>query len=808
MAITQKTNQRKTRKPRFYKRKGFWLSLLLLGGAMAGTGWLVVDDYTRPYRERALTYDLERINDLEIPSLIVDRNNQEIGRIFVQNRSVIPIAKVPAIFIKALRAGEDSRFLSHNGVDVIGIIRAGKLNAQGKKQGASTITQQLARNAYNLKNEAKQRKETTIQRKLVEAFLAIRIEKHYSKSDILEFYLNRIYFGSGFYGIRSAALGYFGKEPMELAVEECASLVTLIKNPTERSPLNNPEVNRDGRNYVLMRMREEGMLSSAELTRLKALPLVLNPKPLRRGTTHLYERVAEAVGDALGEDAMASGGFTVHTTILREAQEAAQKALLESLARAEAKPGYRRQKYEDYRKNSAKPAEYLQGAVLMVDHETGEVLAHVGGRDYAQVPFDFIEQGKRPLGTAFFPFIYAAGLDAGLTPGTVLEDAPMDNRSVMVGGREGILGEWGMEVAAPVYAGNITARESLENSKIAATVHFADLVGLPKVVDTACAFGLPLRKAELLRRMSVGFEEVSLKQVVRAMAAFPEGGKLGPEQLVYVDRVENSAGQVIYRRQRQPLSRTQVIDPATAWQVHSMMAGSLYRGSSKGVLDGLLEKPFNGAGKGGTTHDFGDCWFIGYNKRVTCGVWTGFLSANGEPIYPGAFSRDLAMPVWQAALNAATPSFGGGQLAPPANVVEVQVCARSGQRATQFCQEYAEAPGSGVVRSRSTAVSEYFRKGTEQLPFCTLHSGTSGEGGAAALNLLNSPALDAVPVRPKAPVLLGNDPYHTELPSFAATSEESGLVRHRTNVLDSLDLGDFEEVIPLKRPKRLEIEDE
>ncbi len=808
MATIQKTNQRKPGKPQIYKRKGFWLSLLVLGGVLAAVGWRWVDDATRPYRERAETYDLERINDLEIPSLIVDRNGREIGRVFVQNRSVIPIAQVPEVFIQALRAGEDSRFLTHQGVDFIGILRAGKLNAQGKKQGASTITQQLARNAYNLKEEAKQRKESTIQRKLVEAFLAMRIEKRYTKSAILEFYLNRIYFGSGFYGIRSAALGYYGKEPLDLTTEESASLVTLIKNPTERSPLNNPEVNREGRNYVLMRMKEEGMISSADLTRLKALPLALNPKPLRRGTTHLYERVAAAVGDALGEDAMAAGGFTVHTTILSEAQEAAQKGLLESLARAEAQPGYRHPKYEDYHKSSSKPAEYLQGAVLMVDHETGEVLAHVGGRDYAQVPYDFIEQGKRPLGTAFFPFIYAAGLEGGLTPATVVEDTPMDNRSVMVGGREGILGEWGMEVSSPVYAGNITAREALENSKIAATVRFADLAGLPRVVERACAFGLPLHKAELLRRLSVGFEEVSLKQVVRAMAAFPSGGRLGPEKLVYVDRVENSAGQVIYRRERIHPVRSEVIDGATAWQVHSMMAGSLYRGSSKGALDKLLEKPFNGAGKGGSTHDFGDCWFIGYNKHVTCGVWTGYLAANGEPIYPGAFSRDLALPVWQATINAATPSFGGGKVLPPANVVEVPVCARSGQRATQFCQEYAEAPGAGAVRSRSTAVSEYFRKGTEQLPYCTVHSGTSGDGSPSSLALLNAPALDVVPVRPKAPVLIGDDPYHTELPTFAATSGEPGLIQHRTNVLDSLDLGDIEEAIPLKRPRRLEIDDE
>lgn len=808
MAKLQKTNRKKTGKPWFFKRVGFWLSLCLLGLVIAVAGWIFADGYTREYRERAATYDLARINDLEEPSIILDRNGKEIGRIFVQNRSVIPIEQVPEIFIQALRAGEDSRFLSHHGVDYIGIVRAAILNVQGGSQGASTITQQLARNAYNLKEEAIVRKETTIQRKLVEAFLARWIEDRYSKREILSFYLNRIYFGSGFYGIRSAALGYFGKEPMALTTEECASLVTLIKNPNGRSPLNNPAVNWERRNYVLGRMREEGMISSSELARLKALPLTLNSQPLRRGTSHLYERVAEAVGRALGEDALASGKFRIHTTILAEAQNAAQKSLLESLANAETRPGYKHPKYQDYRKGGAKPAEYLQGAVLMMDHETGEVLAHVGGRDYSQAQFDFIELGKRPLGTAFFPFIYAAGLSGNLTPATLVEDEPMDNRAVMVGGQEGILGEWGMEVSSPVYKGKIPAREALENSKIAATVRFAGLTGLQRVVDTSVAFGLPLQKAELLPRLAVGFEEVSMKQAVRAMAVYPRGGTLGPEELVYLDRVENAAGRVVYRRQRQPVAAKKVIDSATAWQVHSMMAGSLYRGSSKGVLDELLEKPFNGAGKGGSTHGFTDSWFIGYNKRVTCGVWTGFLMGSGEPVYPGAFSRDLAMPVWQATMNAATPSFGGQGLTPPSDVVEVPVCSTSGQRATQFCQEHVEDISSGTVRSRSTGVSEYFRKGTENLPFCTIHSGAVSEGISPENMILNMPALDAVPVRPKEPVLIGDDPYHTEVPSFAVVSTESGLVRRSTNVLDSLDLGDIEEGIPLKRPRRLQIEDE
>ena len=812
MANVLKTNRKKSQKRRFYKRKGFWLTLLtlfVLGLVAAGVAFKYVEEYTRKYRLRADTYDLERINDLEVPSLIVDRNGKEIGRIYVQNRSVITIDKVPKIFIDTLRAGEDQRFETHEGVDYRGVIRAIWLNwkAGAVTQGASTITQQLARNAYDLNGERKKYGETDKQRKIVEMFLARRIEKRYSKKQILEFYLNRIYFGSGYYGIRSASLGYFGKEPADLDVLESSAIVGSIKNPTNLSPLNNPEANRKSRNLVLNRMAELKMLSQAEADRLTSAPLTLNPKPLRRGTSHLYERIAEAVGAVLGEDALASGGFTVHTTILAEAQEAAEKSLQESLARAEAHAGYKRQKYKEYNKNSAKAAEYLQGAVLMVDHETGEVLAHVGGRDYAQVPYDFIEQGKRPLGTAFFPFIYAAGLENGLTPATIVDDEPMDNRSVMVGGTEGILGEWGMEIPAPVYQGKIPVREALEQSKIAATVRFADQTGLQRVVNVACALGLPLQKAELLRRLSVGFEEVSMKQVVRAMAAFPSGGRLGPETLYYVDRVEDPSGIPIYRRQHLPAPRKEAIDPATAWQIHSMLAGSLYRGSSKGALDGLIEKPFLGAGKGGSTHDFADCWFVGYNKTLTCGVWTGYLTANGDPIYPGAFSRDLAMPVWQATMNAAAPSFGGGALDPPPNVVEVPVCSVSGQRATQFCQENAEEPGSKIMRSRSTQVMEYFRRGTENLPFCTVHSGSPGDNSSPDM-AINMPALEVVPIQPQAPVLLGDDPYHIEVPSFAATTAPAGLVRRRTNVLDSLDLGDLEEAIPLKRPPRLVIDDE
>jgi len=779
--------------------------LVAIAGVVA---FFFADQYTREYRERALTYDLEEINRLEIPSIILDRNGKEIGRIFVQNRSVMSVSDVPDLFIDTLRAGEDSRFLTHDGIDYIGVIRALKLNYQAgtTTQGASTITQQLARNAYPLKQDAMSRGESGMQRKMVEAFLARRIEKRYSKNQILEYYLNRIYFGSGFYGLRSASLGYFGKEPKGLNLGECATIVGLIKNPTNNSPLNNIKASRKARDMVLSRMKEEGMISRSEMAEAQSKPIKLNPKPLQRGTSHLYERIADAVAVALGRDALASGGYTIHTTILSEAQNAAEKALSLTLEQAEQHTGYTSQKHGEYSKDDEDMnPRYLQGAVFMVDHTNGEVLVHVGGRDYAEVPFDFIEMGKRPLGTAFFPFLYSAGLAENHTPASTVEDEPMDNRSVMVGGREGILGEWGMEVSSPVYEGQITLRRAFEESKIAATVRLGSEIGIQRVIDAGIAFGFPLEDSKPLPRVCVGWEPASLKQAVTAISTFPLGGRKGPAKFSYISRIENADGRVVFRKPSTPEPGGRLLAEPVAWQVHSMMAGGMDEGSARGLREQLVAKPFYGAGKGGTTHEFSDTWFLGYNARLSCGVWTGFLQGDSEPIYPGAFSRNLAMPVWAATMNAATPAFGGKMIDRPDEIVEVDICSVSGQRATQFCQELDEDVQTGNIRSVSTKTAEYFRKGTDNLAFCTLHSGALA-GDINPGNAFGSlPSLNALPIRPKEPVLIGEDPYHTELPSYVAASEGGGLIRRSTNVLDSFDLGEFEETIRLRKPARLEI---
>lgn len=807
MATSDKSTRNKPRKQRFYKRKRFWFSLLLLTMLAAGIGFVALERYTRPYRERSYTYDLARINDLEIPSLILDRNGKEIGRVFVQNRSVIPISQVPQIFKDALRAGEDQRFETHDGVDYIGVVRAVWLNYQAGEttQGASTITQQLARNAYDLEAERKARGESGMERKMVEAFLAQRIEKHYEKKEILEFYLNRIYFGSGYYGIRSASLGYFGKEPKDLDALESAAIVGCIKNPTNLSPLNNPAGNQHSRNLVLGRMVDLGALRSSEAAKLRFTPLKLDPKPLQRGTTHLYERVADEIRRELGEDALAAGGFRIHTSIDGEVQRAMEQELEASLKKAEQRPGYANPKRADYKKADGTIPEYLQGAGLMVDHQNGEVIAHVGGRDYADAPYDVIELGRRPLGTAFLPFVYAAGFQRGLTAATQVEDEWMDNRSVMIGGREGVVGEWGMEVTRPPVEGMITARRALEASKIAASVRFAGMAGLENVINTAEAFGLPMKDAELLPRLAVGWEAASLKDAVRGISAFARGGTTAPREFTIVNRVENSMGSSVFsRRIKQPM-RYEATDEATAFMVHSMMAGSMERGSAAGLAARMVEKPFTGAGKTGTTHDFSDTWFLGYNGRVSCGVWVGFLQP-GKSIYDGAFSKDLAMPVWERAMNAAATDFSGKVISQPESVVTAEICRVSGKRATPYCYDTFTDPTTGATLTGPAKITEYFRKGSENLPFCPLHSGAAAaDPGAASLGLSQLAVIDTTPVRSKAPVLIGEDPYFTEQVMMEGVERP---VRNRANVLDSFDLGDSEERPKLPWPDRLEISPE
>ena len=625
-------NKNKPRKPRFYKRKGFWIfGFVCL--VIAGITLAVIDHKLDPYRDIANAYELERIGEVEVPSLILDRKGREIGRMFVENRSKIPLDKIPPIFIDAMLAQEDQRFYEHDGVDWVGVGRAAYLNAKsgGVTQGAGTVTMQLARNAFDLLGEARRNEWSGYERKIIEAFLALRIEEGFHKEleeeypdsatrkkvvkeQILEYYLNRVLFGESYYGVRSASLGYFGKEPVDLDIQECAAIVACLKNPSRLNPLRHPDNNKTARDHVLRRMALEGMITEVDRDRMLKQPIVLNPKPILRGKSYLYELIAARATDHVGEEALSRGGYTIRTTIDLDIQQSAEAMLKTQLNEIEAIPEYAHPKYVDYSREEAKNGpKYLQGAVLMMDHGSGEILAHVGGRDYRHSQYDFVELGRRPLGTAFFPFVYASAFEQGMTPATSLLDERLNNRQLMVGGTEGVVGEWGMEIVDPKYEGKITARRGLNASKIRSTVQLGIDLGLSNVAATVQDFGLPINEERLLNRMLVGWDPVSLPEATMAYSTFPRGGSR-PSETFYIREIRDIENQAVFTSNHlaTDLESSKACSDATAFQIHSILNDVTRSGNLSGVVDGLSETPFQGGVKTGTPYGLTDAWTVSY----------------------------------------------------------------------------------------------------------------------------------------------------------------------------------------------------
>lgn len=807
------SSRRKVRKKAIFLRKWF-LALALVGVAGLVVAYIGYNVVTAPYRDRAQEYDMSLVNEVELPNVIYDREEREIGRIFVDNRSPVSIEEIPQKMIDALISGEDSRFFQHNGVDYVGIGRATYLNIKSGDQdsGASTLTMQLARNAYNLKSEAEKRGESGYERKLVEIYLAQRIEKHYTKLKILEFYMNRVAFGSGYFGIRSASLGYFGKEPKDLDTQECASLVGCIKNPSTFSPLRSKKNNKISRDNVLKRMAIEGRITNKERDRLQALPVVVNPDPIQRNTSQLYDRIAATVREHVPEEELNSGNFRVFTSIDRDIQRQLEKSLEQQLELAEKHENYQHPRYADHKNGSAKKTKYLQGAALMVDNRNGEVIGYIGGRDFSHSQYDFIESGKKPLGTAFFPMIYAAALEAGENLASTLIDEAMDNRLVMIDGEEGILGEWGAELIEPQYEGEIRLKKALADSKIAATVRLGRKIGLKKVRNMAKRFGFSMPTTRTLPRELMGTESVSLSELVRAFSAFAAQGD-SPTKMVWVTRIERGDGTTVYPKDDEPIvvNQKSVLHPATAYLTHTMLESALKEGSGKRGFEKSGLTDFQGGGKSGTTSDFADNWFVGYNKDVTCGVWAGFWDGSRQEIYPGAFSVDTVMPVWAGAMKIYEEKYQPGDLDQPEDVLSIEICRDSGQRLTSDCEEYERSEETGKMRTVSTGVREYFYVKNKPLGYCEKHGSASDEMHSSAISLrrrMNASQYSQIqPVQPVAPTLLGEDPYSSEQPAFVPRDlSDAGSTRGLQAIdPDMLTTQDAEATLQMERPGRVHI---
>ncbi len=338
----------------------------------------------------------------------------------------------------------------------------------------------------------------------------------------------------------------------------------------------------------------------------------------------------------------------------------------------------------------------------------------IGGRDFEHNQYDRALQAKRPVGTAMLPFVYAAAFENGMYPGTVVEDSPLDNRAVMIGGTTGILGEWGPENPDNRYEGAIPAREALAKSKDGATIRIGMNVGIDPVLQLCRSAGVHSNLRPYPATF-LGTSEITLAELALAYTIFPNGG-WRPQELHILERIEEKDGMVVWQS-NQERHRRNVVKPETAYEVHSCLVDALNYGTGKSARTEFGLKKFPTAGKTGTAYDFTDALFAGYDSNLTCAVWAGFDKP--QKIYRGAFGREIALPVWVDIMNAAAAHYPPKEIQKPADLKRAEICARSGLLATDKCYDSVNTP-HGVVQRRCT----YMEIGTaSQLPTepCNVH---------------------------------------------------------------------------------------
>ncbi|UFZ02366.1 penicillin-binding protein 1A [Bradyrhizobium ontarionense] len=487
----------------------------------------------------------------------------------------VALKDLPPYLPKAFIAIEDRRFYQHFGIDPIGIARAVVANIlhRGVSQGGSTLTQQLAKNLFLTQ-------ERTLARKLQEAELALWLERKYSKRDILELYLNRVYFGSGAYGVEAAAQRYFGKSARQVTVGEAAMLAGLVKSPSRLAPNRNPEGAAKRAQTVLAAMADAKFITDAQAQAQIAHPSVA-VKPAGAGTVnYVADWIGEVLDDLVGQ---IEESIVVETTIDPKLQSVAEAAIIDELA--------------------AKSVKFnvSQGALVAMTPD-GAVRALVGGRNYADSQFNRAVTAKRQPGSAFKPFVYLTAIEQGLTPDTVRQDAPLDLKG------------WKPENYTREYFGPVTLTQALAMSLNTVAVRVGLEVGPKNVVRTAHRLGIS-SKLDPNPSIALGTSEVSVIELVGAYAPFANGGlSVAPH---VVTRIRTLDGKLLYMRQAE--RPAQVIEPRNAAMMNQMMQETLISGTAKKAeIPGWVA-----AGKTGTSQDFRDAWFIGYTARLVTGVWLG-----------------------------------------------------------------------------------------------------------------------------------------------------------------------------------------
>jgi penicillin-binding protein 1B len=599
-----------------------------------------------------------------------------------QERRVVALKEVPPLLIKAILSVEDERFYSHHGVDPVSIIRASWINLRnaGVVQGGSTLTQQLMKNFFLTD-------ERTLSRKVKEAVMAFIAERKYSKAEILENYLNEIYMGQkgsqGIFGVSEAAKFYFSKSLPELTVAEIATLAGLIRAPNRLSPYRSVEAATKRRNVVLAKLLDDKIITVKQYQVAMKEPLVRRELvKVSNDAPYYADFLRRELAENYSNAVLTAEGLRIFSGLDLHLQKIAERSLAEGLKKLEDTYPSLRRKNEDDR---------LEGAIIVMRPQTGEIKAMVGGRSYQLSQFNRAFQAKRQPGSVFKPFVYLAALMSGnFTPVTMLEDSPFtwsyENQ------------EWKPGNYNDDYFGTVTLRRALEKSLNSATARVAQDVGVRRIRELAQRLGIE-STLPALPSLALGAVEVTPLEVAVAFSTLANNGvRTRP---LSVKQVMDPGGRVLEKRD---VRVEKVLSPQVAFMMNHLLKGVFERGTADSARRMGFTRP--AAGKTGTTNDYKDAWFVGYTPDLLAVVWVGFDNQSKL----GLSGSQAALPIWTDFMRQATSGMPASDFVPPPGIKMVEIDPLSGQLATPSCP--------GVIR-------EAFQEGDEPRATCPLHPAPS-----------------------------------------------------------------------------------
>lgn len=652
------------------------------------------------WRSLPTRQSLSEVGDMAQSTTIFDQSDQPVFTIFKEQRIEVPLEKIGKNLRDAVVSVEDQRFYQHTGIDVVRIGAAVVANARSgtRGQGGSTITQQLARMSFLSRQK-------TYTRKIKEAFAALLIERAYTKDEILALYLNKAYFGDGYYGAEAASLGFFGKPAEALDVPEAALIAGLIQSPSAYAPTINMEKAIARRNIVLLMMLDNGVIDRPTYERARKARVRLESRLRRDEPYGLYfkEAVRRELVERFGWQRVSEGGLKVYTTIDPQLQQQAEKIVERRLQDVEKRRNYPHEPRSKIEVQEDVAPPYLQAAVVVMDPRTGAVRAQVGGRNFSESRFNRAVQARRQSGSAFKPIVYAAAVEAGQSPGSIISNL-----------NDPINTPQGDYVPEDEHssANSMTLRTALRTSSNRAAVQLLRTVGIPEAVKTAQA--LSLGKMPAVPSMALGAGEVTLQSLTAAYAAFAAEGVLHEPYLIR--RVEDQDGEVLYATEAR---ERRVFSEQTSFLVTSMLADVINSGTAWRARAEGFRLP--AAGKTGTTNDYHDVWFVGYTPTTVTGVWMGFDQP--RQIIVNGYAGELAVPLWASVMAVATDGDKPEAFKRPAGVTGVTICRITGKRAVEGCSRVPVEAPDGSVEMRSMAYTEYYRRGTEPGGECEEHQG-------------------------------------------------------------------------------------